>query len=134
VCNISSGGVNEPKNFKSIGRDLHTALKRKRAAPLAQTEEQDDQEEQDEQHEQPLNQKRKHLPTTAQQQQPTIDQQQQPTTDQQQLTWDEFMQQSGPSLLGLAIHIYTAYIRYFWLNNHQIFGVYIRIYTCNMHK
>ena len=26
-------------------------------------------------------------------------------------------------------HIYTAYTRYFWLENHQIYGVYIRIYT-----
>ena len=26
-------------------------------------------------------------------------------------------------------HIHTAYIRYFWLENHQIYGVYIRIYT-----
>jgi len=26
-------------------------------------------------------------------------------------------------------HIYTVYIRYFWLGNHQIYGVYIRIYT-----
>ena len=26
-------------------------------------------------------------------------------------------------------HIYTVYIRYFWLGNHQIYGVFIRIYT-----
>ena len=26
-------------------------------------------------------------------------------------------------------HIYTVYIRYFWLGNNQIYGVYIRIYT-----
>ena len=26
-------------------------------------------------------------------------------------------------------HIYTVHIRYFWLANHQIYGVYIRIYT-----
>jgi hypothetical protein len=26
-------------------------------------------------------------------------------------------------------HIYTVYIRYFWLGNHQIYSVYIRIYT-----
>jgi len=26
-------------------------------------------------------------------------------------------------------HIYTVYIRYFWLRNHQIYGVYTRIYT-----
>jgi hypothetical protein len=26
-------------------------------------------------------------------------------------------------------HIYTVYIRYFWLGNHQIDGVYVRIYT-----
>ena len=26
-------------------------------------------------------------------------------------------------------HIYTVHIRYFWLGNHQIYGVYIRIYT-----
>ena len=26
-------------------------------------------------------------------------------------------------------HTYTVYIRYFWLGNHQICGVYIRIYT-----
>ena len=26
-------------------------------------------------------------------------------------------------------HISTVYIRYFWLGNHQIYGVYIRIYT-----
>ena len=26
-------------------------------------------------------------------------------------------------------HMYTVYIRYFWLGNHQIYGVYIRIYT-----
>jgi hypothetical protein len=25
-------------------------------------------------------------------------------------------------------HIYTVYIQYFWLENHQIYGVYIRIY------
>jgi len=33
--------------------------------------------------------------------------------------------------VGLArtIYIYTVYIRYFWLGNHQIYGVYIRIYT-----
>jgi hypothetical protein len=28
-------------------------------------------------------------------------------------------------------HIYTVYIRYFWLGNHQIYCVYIRIYTAN---
>ena len=26
-------------------------------------------------------------------------------------------------------HMYTVYIRYFWLGNHQTHGVYIRIYT-----
>jgi len=26
-------------------------------------------------------------------------------------------------------HIYTVYIRYFWLGNHQIYGVYIHVYT-----
>jgi hypothetical protein len=26
-------------------------------------------------------------------------------------------------------HTYTVYIRYFWLGNHQIYGVFIRIYT-----
>jgi hypothetical protein len=26
-------------------------------------------------------------------------------------------------------HIYTVYIRYFWLGNHQIYSAYIRIYT-----
>jgi hypothetical protein len=26
-------------------------------------------------------------------------------------------------------HIYTVYIRYIWLGNYQIYGVYIRIYT-----
>jgi len=26
-------------------------------------------------------------------------------------------------------YIYTVYIRYFWLGNHQIYGVYIHIYT-----
>jgi hypothetical protein len=26
-------------------------------------------------------------------------------------------------------HIYTVYIRYFWLGNHQIYGVCVRIYT-----
>jgi len=26
-------------------------------------------------------------------------------------------------------HMYTVYIRYFWLENHQIYGVYTRIYT-----
>jgi len=26
-------------------------------------------------------------------------------------------------------HIYTVYIRCFWLGNHQTYGVYIRIYT-----
>ena len=26
-------------------------------------------------------------------------------------------------------HVYTVYVRYFWLGNHQIYGVYIRIYT-----
>ena len=35
--------------------------------------------------------------------------------------------------IGLArtiyIYIYTLYIRYFWLGNHQIYGVYLRIYT-----
>ena len=33
--------------------------------------------------------------------------------------------------IGLArtIYMYTVYIRYFWLGNHQIYGVYIRIYT-----
>ena len=31
--------------------------------------------------------------------------------------------------VGLARTIYTAYIRYFWLENHQIYGVYIRMYT-----
>jgi len=25
-------------------------------------------------------------------------------------------------------HIYTVYIRYFWLGNHQIYGVYIYVY------
>ena len=26
-------------------------------------------------------------------------------------------------------HIYTVYKRYFWLGNHQIYGVFIRKYT-----
>jgi hypothetical protein len=26
-------------------------------------------------------------------------------------------------------HVYTVYIRFFWLGNHQIYGVYIRVYT-----
>ena len=29
----------------------------------------------------------------------------------------------------IYIYIYTVYIRYFWLGNHQIYGVFIRIYT-----
>ena len=32
------------------------------------------------------------------------------------------------SATGLRIDIYTVYIRYFWLGNHQIYGVYIRVY------
>ena len=33
------------------------------------------------------------------------------------------MRRVGPN------HIYTVYIRYFWLGNHQIYGVYIPKYT-----
>jgi hypothetical protein len=32
-------------------------------------------------------------------------------------------------IIYIYIYIYTVYIRYFWLGNHQIYGVFIRIYT-----
>ena len=42
-----------------------------------------------------------------------------------------YLKLGGPVLISRVgqNHIYTVYIQYFWLQNHQIYGVYIRIYT-----